>query len=149
MTCHTLQFIVRSTHSADEFVHIQERMTSYVNQSIPEVPQRRLADRLAVQQDRGEDALSRQKHELQAMGEFMSSINLSKGLNWTYSLKMFPRPTGRATHVIVTEYDLPKPTRQPHDVIMDSDGTVWYDSFGEPVGRHDVSGRRGGIRQED
>ena len=133
VTCHTLQFIVRSTHSGDEFVHIQERMASYVNQSIPEVPQRRLADRLAVQQDRGEEALSRQKVELQALGEFMSSINLSKGLNWTYSLKTFPRPTGRATRVIITEYDLPKPTRQPHDVIMDSDGTVWYDSFGEQI----------------
>src|SRR5438309_3785851 len=133
VTCHTLQFIVRSTHSADAFVHSQERMSSYVNQSIPEVPQRRLADRLAVQQDRGEEALSRQKHELRGMAEFMSSINLSQGLNWTYSLKTFPRPAGRATHVIITEYDLPKPTRQPHDVIVDSEGMVWYDSFGEEI----------------
>ena len=50
-----------------------------------------------------------------------------------YALKTFPRPTGRATHVIITEYDLPKPTRQPHDVIVDSDGMAWYNSFGEQI----------------
>ena len=133
VTCHTLQPVVRSTHNAEEFVHIQERMASYVNQSIPEVPQRRLADRLAVQQDNGEEALSRKHEELLATGEFMCSINLSQGLNWTYPLKSFPRPKGRATQVIITEYDLPKLTRQPHDVILDSDGMVWYDSFGEEI----------------
>ncbi len=35
--------------------------------------------------------------------------------------------------MIITEYDLPKPTRQPHDVIVDSDGMAWYISFGEQV----------------
>jgi virginiamycin B lyase len=134
VTCHTLQPIVRSTHNADEFVHIQERMASYVNQSIPEAPQRRLANRLAVQQqENGEETLSRKQEELRAMGSFMCSISLSQGLNWSYPLKTFPRPKGRAAHVIITEYDLPKLTRQPHDVILDSDGMVWYDSFGEEI----------------
>ena len=35
--------------------------------------------------------------------------------------------------MLITEYDLPKRTRQPHDVIVDSDGIVWYASFGEPI----------------
>jgi len=133
VTCHTLQLIVRSTHDADQFIKVQERMAAYVNQSIPEAPQRRLADRLAVQQDRGEEALSRQQADLRAMGEFMSNTNLSKEHDWSYPLKTFPRPTGKATHVIITEYDLPKLTRQPHDVILDSDGMAWYDSFGEEI----------------
>ena len=33
-----------------------------------------------------------------------------------YQLKTLPRPTGKATEVIYTEYDLPQRTRQPHDV---------------------------------
>jgi streptogramin lyase len=109
-------------------------MASYVNQSIPEVPQTRLADRLAVQQQRGEEGgQSRQLQARQKMAEFLSSINLSTESTWSYPLKTFPRPTGRATHVIITEYDLPKPTRQPHDVIVDSDGMAWYISFGEQI----------------
>jgi virginiamycin B lyase len=134
VTCHTLQRPIRSIHDADEFVQVQERMASYVNQSIPEAPQTRLADRLAVQQERGEEGgQSRQAQARQKMAEFLSSINLSKSDTWNYPLKTFPRPTGRATHVIITEYDLPKPTRQPHDVIVDSDGMAWYISFGEQI----------------
>ena len=134
VTCHTLQRPIRSIHDADEFVQVQERMAAYVNQSIPEAPQTRLADRLAVQQERGEEGgQSRQSQARQKMAEFLSSINLSKADAWTYPLKTFPRPTGRATRVIITEYDLPKPTRQPHDVIVDSDRVAWYISFGEQV----------------
>ena len=134
VTCHTLQRPIRSTHNADEFVEVQKRMASYVNQSIPEAPQKRLAERLANQQDVGEEGgQERQQQNLQKMAQFLSSINLSKGSEWTYPLKTFPRPSGRATRVIITEYDLPKPTRQPHDVIVDSDGVAWYISFGEQI----------------
>jgi streptogramin lyase len=35
--------------------------------------------------------------------------------------------------VIYTKYDLAPATRQPHDVIVDSDGYAWYASFGEQV----------------
>ena len=134
VTCHTLQRPIRSAHDADEFVQVQQRMASYVNQSIPEAPQTRLAERLANQQERGEEGgQTRQQENRRRMAEFLSSINLSKGPEWTYPLKTFPRPKGRATHVIITEYDLPKPTRQPHDVMVDSDGMAWYISFGEQI----------------
>ncbi|HXO96683.1 MAG TPA: carboxypeptidase regulatory-like domain-containing protein [Chthoniobacterales bacterium] len=134
VTCHTLQRPIRSAHDADEFVQVQQRMASYVNQSIPEAPQTRLAERLANQQERGEEGgQTRQQENRRRMAEFLSSINLSKGPEWIYPLKTFPRPKGRATHVIITEYDLPKPTRQPHDVMVDSDGIAWYISFGEQI----------------
>jgi virginiamycin B lyase len=55
VTCHTLQRPIRSAHDADEFVQVQQRMANYVNQSIPEAPQTRLAERLANQQERGEE----------------------------------------------------------------------------------------------
>jgi virginiamycin B lyase len=42
---------------------------------------------------------------------------------------MLPRPKGAATKVIYTEYDLPRKEAQPHDVIVDRDGMVWYSDF--------------------
>ena len=64
------------------------------------------------------------------MAEYISSINLSKGDTWSYELKTLPRPKGKATRVIYTEYDLPRQTIEPHDVIV-AHGAVWYSNFGE------------------
>jgi virginiamycin B lyase len=134
VTCHMLQKPIFSTYDADQFVPLQAKMAAFVNQSIPEMQQVRLAERLANQQEVGEEGgQSKQQQSRRRMAEFLASINLSKGPLWSYSLKTFPRPTGKATRVIITEYDLPKPTRQPHDVIVDADGMVWYISFGEQI----------------
>ena len=125
VNCHTLQRIVRSGHDAAEFLQVFERMGSYANQSFPLHPQRRLATRaLEVRGDELQQARQRQ-------AEFLSSINLSGGSGWQYELKKLPRPTGRATRVIITEYDLPRPVIEPHDVILDSAGMVWHSNFGE------------------
>jgi virginiamycin B lyase len=134
VTCHTLQRPIMSSHDADEFVQVQLRMASHTNQSTPLVQQKRLAPRLSVQlEQHGEDQLTRQNAVLEKQAQFLSSINLSQGSEWNYPLKTFPRPTGRATRAIITEYGLPERTRQPHDVIVDSDGMVWYISFGEQI----------------
>ncbi|MFZ0838158.1 MAG: carboxypeptidase regulatory-like domain-containing protein [Xanthobacteraceae bacterium] len=135
--CHTLERIVRSDHTADEFMAVLERMHGYVNQSIPSHPQLRHADRLMEEQ-------SDQRVEVQrSLAEYLATINLSTTPKWSYPLKTLPRPSGRATHVVITEYDLPRETIEPHDVIVDADGMVWYSSFGEPnLGRLDPrSGR--------
>jgi streptogramin lyase len=81
----------------------------------------------------GTDQVAQQQASRRKLAEFLASINLSKSETWQYPLKTAARPTGRNTQVIITEYDLPKRTRQPHDVVVDSDGIVWYASFGEPV----------------
>ena len=130
--CHTVERIVKSTHDADEFVQTMKRMGSYANQSVPLRPQKRVAERLLEERGEERDALFRKR------AEWLASINLSDGDRWEYPLKTLPRPTGRATHVIITEYDLPRPRIEPHDVIVGSDGGVWYTNFGEEnVGRLD------------
>ena len=135
--CHTLECIVRSDHTADDFMAVLERMHGYVNQSIPAHPQFRHADRLMEEQ--GDQRVAVQ----QSLAEYLATINLSATPKWNYTLKALPRPSGRATRVIVTEYDLPRETIEPHDVVVDGDGIVWYSSFGEPnLGRLDPrSGR--------
>jgi virginiamycin B lyase len=132
VSCHTIERIVRSTHDVDEFVHVQQRMGTYANQSVPTRPQLRKAERLL--EERGN---TRNKAQ-QDRAEFLSSVNLSEHTAWDYALKTLPRPTGRATEVIITEYDLPRESIEPHDVIVNKDGTVWYTNFGEQnIGRMD------------
>ena len=65
------------------------------------------------------------------MAEYLASVNLSKDELWDYPLKTLPRPTVRATRVVITEYDLPRKQIQPHDAIVDADGMVWFTHFGE------------------
>ena len=126
VSCHTIERIVRSTHDAKEFVQVQQRMGTYANQSVPTRPQKRMAERLL--EERGNTRNRAQEER----AEFMASINLSEHTTWEYPLKTLPRPTGRATRVIVTEYALARATTEPHDVLVDGEGAVWYSDFGEP-----------------
>jgi len=41
-------------------------------------------------------------------------------------MKPFPRPKGRATRVVVTEYELPWETVNIHDVAGDLQGNIWF-----------------------
>jgi virginiamycin B lyase len=131
--CHTLERPMRSTHNADAFMKdVLPRMQGYVNQSIPQHPQLRKSERLM--EERGDQRVQ----VYRANAEFLSTINLNARPQWNYELKTLPRPSGAATRVIYTEYDLPRETISPHDVIVDSDGMVWYSSFGEQnLGRLD------------
>jgi virginiamycin B lyase len=127
VSCHTLQRIVQSTHDADEFTQVITRMMGYAQVSQPIKPQPR------VEKNRGGDP-----EQYRKQAEFISTINLSSTDHWAYALKTLPRPTGKATHVIITEYGLPRPTIEPHDVIVDEHGIVWYTDFGEMfIGRLD------------
>ena len=139
--CHTLERPLRSSYSADDFMTIiLPRMQGYVNQSIPQHPQLRHAERLM--EERGDQRVQ----VYHAAAEFLASINLSSHPQWNFELKTLPRPTGAATRVIYTEYDLPRETISPHDVIIDGSGIVWYSSFGEQnLGRLDP--KTGGVTE--
>src|SRR6202158_1485480 len=63
--------------------------------------------------------------------EWLASVNLSEEPTWAFPLKTQPRLTGKSTRVIITEYDLPNPLIQPHDVMLDRAGDVWYSDFGQ------------------
>src|SRR3954469_1641733 len=131
--CHSLERIARSPYDADTFTKtILPRMQGYVNQSIPQHPQLRKAERLM--EERGDQRVQ----VYRSTAEYLATINRGEGQKWTYELKTLPRPSGRATRVIYTEYDLPRETISPHDVIVDAEGIAWYSSFGEQnLGRLD------------
>lgn len=127
--CHTLERTLRSTHDAEHFMGVLERMAGYANQSFPLHPQPRVsAPNLVRRFGAGTDDLA----------QYLATINLSKAPTWPYALKTLPRPTGASTRVIITEYDLPRKTIEPHDVIVDADGVAWFSNFGEQsLGRLD------------
>jgi virginiamycin B lyase len=133
--CHTLARPLNSKYGADDFLTIVlPRMQGYVNQSIPAHPQLRRAERLM--EERGDQRVQ----VYRGAAEYLASVNLSSRPSWNFDFKTLPRPTGAATRVIYTEYDLPRETIEPHDVIVDDRGMVWFSSFGEQnLGRLDPS----------
>jgi streptogramin lyase len=119
-SCHTLERPIKSSYDADALLGVLKRMASYAPGTTPLEPHQRLDGRsMDVPADR-----------LRPRAEYIASINLNGRDTWSYPVKMLPRLTGRSTHVIITEYDLPRPTAMPHDVILDRDGTAWYSDFG-------------------
>ncbi len=133
-SCHSYQPIVNSTHDAGKFLQVFERMAGYYPGSTLLHHQRLVG---AARRNLGGGAGSAMGGEgmssdprAKAAADWLATVNLSKGPIRDYPFKTLPRPSGRATRVIVTEYDLPRKTIEPHDVIVDSDGMVWYSDFG-------------------
>src|SRR5258707_10510592 len=120
--CHTIERIMKSAYDADGFMQIFQRMAGYYPGSTPLKPQR-LAGTAIRDVQRGGDG--------RKTAEWLASGNLSQREAWAYPLKTEPRLTGRSTRVIITEYDLPNPLIQPHDVLLDREGNVWYSDFGQ------------------
>lgn len=130
--CHTLERIVRSQHDVDQFMGVLDRMSRHTPESFPLMVQPDAPGRLGGG-ELGADQAAQQLANRKKQADYLATLNLSSVEQWSYPLEIAARPTGRATQVVITEYDLPKRTRQPHDVIVDSDGVVWYASFGEPI----------------
>jgi streptogramin lyase len=121
--CHTLQRVLTSTHDAAEFQQVFLRMARYSPGSSPTHPQPLLPG------PRGERPVVT-GDAAKAAAELLASVSLGNSEAIEYPLKTLPRPTGRSTKVVVTEYDLPRKNAMPHDVIVDRDGQVWYSDFG-------------------
>ena len=120
VSCHTLERIVRSSHDVDEWMQVIHRMMGYAAVSQPIKPQRLQDPERAGKPE-----------QYRKPAEFLATINLSSSQTWEYPLKALARPKGAATRAIITEYDMPRPTTEPHDIVVDKDGAIWYSDFGE------------------
>src|SRR5437870_2549407 len=127
--CHTLERVARSRYDVDKLTSVIQRMSTYPQLSFPMMIQKLVAARIGG----GEDPLEQRLAGWRRQAQYLSTINLSEAAHWGYAFKTLPRPKGRATKVVYTEYDLPQKTRQPHDVNVDSQGVAWYASFGEMI----------------
>ncbi len=143
--CHSMERIVKSKHTAAQFVAVITRMQKYYpdgSMAGTETPARgRARFTLKERQDMAEKADSWgvspgvKKTDLAA---YLATINLSGGRTLPATFRTLPRPTGKATRVIVTQYDMPRRDTVPHDSDMDHLGNVWYtDQSDYFVGRFD------------
>src|SRR5882672_4209132 len=128
VNCHTLQRVLFSRFGADEMAQVVQRMAMHTNNSSPLHPWMRPAEGPARPPTAGQVAT----------GKYLSSINLSGADTFEMTLKTLPRPKGKATQVIYTTYDLPRPDASPHDTVFDAQGNVWYSDFNSQfIGKHD------------
>ena len=129
--CHTIAKVLNTTYEASEFMDIFKRMGLYSPGSMPTKPQPLLPG------PRGERPRVSAAAAPRA-AEILASANLSQSPTRSFELKTLPRPKGRATMVVITEYDLPRKDWEPHDVIVDKQGMVWFSDFGDQfMGRMD------------
>ena len=129
-SCHTIERVVKANKSAEEWVQVFRRMSGYAPGSTPLRPQLTVG---GAQRDRtrGVDPM--------AVGEWLASVNKAYNSKQSFPLKTLPRPKGKATQTIVTEYELPRKLAMPHDVVVDAEGTAWYSDFGEQfIGKIDT-----------
>lgn len=119
VNCHTLQRVLFSRYSAEEMVPVVQRMAMHTNNSSPFHPWMRPAIVPAPAPTERQIATAK----------YLSTINLSGTDTFEFPLKTLPRPKGKATQVIYTTYDLPRPDGAPHDAAVDAQGNVWYSDF--------------------
>jgi virginiamycin B lyase len=128
VVCHTLKPVITSRYDAKAWPDVLYRMANYAEGSTDASKYR--------EKKPFETAKSSVNPQLL---EYLSSINLSSVDKWKYEFKTLPRPTGKGTAVIITEYDLPRSGEaEPHDAAVDPEGYVWYTDGARPfLGRLD------------
>jgi streptogramin lyase len=121
-TCHVLALPMMSNYTAQQVKDdLIPRMADMSSQAMPTLIQKRIVRRDA----------NRNFGNLDRLANYLASINLSASAEHKFEYKTFPRPKGEQTRVIITSYDLPRKTMQPHDAVKGDDGYVWLSNFGE------------------
>ena len=129
--CHNWKRIMKSNHTAEEFVSVITRMQTYytdgtaVSNDGRGRGQKTTPERVAAaEKNPNPNWGNAVKKDL---AEHLASVNLSGGrTTWPFELKTLPRPKGKETRVIITQYDMPRPDTVAHDLDLDSKGTIWY-----------------------
>jgi virginiamycin B lyase len=106
--CHSYQQIFRNRYDAASWTHIIQRMTRGAGSPLIEM---RPTGRFNPEQE----------------STFVSWLARVRGPeSKDPPFVALPRPQGRATRVIITEYELPRLELATHDVSGDSKGGIWY-----------------------
>lgn len=137
--CHNYTRIVNSKHTAGQFEGVIRRMNAYYpDGTAVSNDGRGWGQRLLDYGDsfgkmtpdgpmegRGDRWGGWQIPELAA---YLEKVNLSGGkTTWSYEPKAsLPRPTGKGTRVIITQWDQPREVTVSHDSSVDSEGNLWY-----------------------
>jgi len=120
--CHTLQRIFRARYDERSWRLIVDRMVHYKT--------RLLQHRLTVPPGMGDGALQSEA-DFETIVEWLAKVRGPGAADPPF--QVYRRPTGPATHVVVTEYELPTIDERPSYLAGDSDGNIWYAANRRPV----------------
>ena len=133
--CHSLERIVKSRYDADGMVNVIHRMQKYYpDGSMAGTEGRGRAQFRSQAEQEGveENPDWRSGVPKTDLAAYLATINRSGGRSLPTDLKVLPRPSGKATQVIITQYDMPRRDTVPHDMDVDSTGTPWYTDQSRP-----------------
>ena len=71
------------------------------------------------------------EERVQVIAEYLSQVRGPKAVDMS-NAKVLKRPTGASTRVMYTEYTIPYPNAELHDVDVDKFGTVWWTDWRWP-----------------
>jgi streptogramin lyase len=157
--CHNYRRILRSKHDVAGLVRAQERMkTYYVDGTAVSEDGRGRIERWTkfgdstgrptptppTQGGIGNEFWSYSTNypdkgavPMKTFAEYFAKVNMGAGRTaLPFELKpVLPRPTGKATRVIITQWDAPDKGSVLHDSAIDKQGNLWYgDESGHTVG---------------
>ncbi|MBM3779039.1 MAG: hypothetical protein FJW23_12540 [Acidimicrobiia bacterium] len=153
--CHTFKRTVRSKHSPEQWPNVIRRMQSYY----PDGTATSDDGRAGVTPEHtyggsfGDPTPARREREVanpgqapwgryrgNELGEYLATVNLSDGrTKLPFEMEYLPRPKGKETRVIITQWDQPRRNTMTHDGIFDNVNKVfWYgDEAHQMVGKLD------------
>ena len=150
--CHSFRRIAKSTHTAERFVPVIKRMSSYYPDGTASSDDGRgwgqkllkFGDSFGRPTPNGPgegQGNNWGSWPVTELGQYLATVNLSGGkTTWSYEPKaILPRPKGPATRVIITQWDQPRKETESHDMDVDSKGNVWYgDESHQVIGKLDT-----------
>ena len=87
---------------------------------------RRFATARTSRQQAGGGTNRGSKEDQQKLVQWLAKVRGPESVDAPY--QTFPRPRGRATRAVVTEYEIPRELLGLHDVSGDSQGNIWFTS---------------------
>lgn len=149
--CHSYQRIMRTKYTVDQWVRVIKRMNSYYpdGSAISDdgrgwgQPLLKFGDSYGRPTPNGPDeglGDNWGSWKMTELGQYLETINLS-GERTSFGYEPKPtlqRPKGKATRVIITQWDQPRKETTSHDMDVDSKGQVWYgDEAHQIIGKLD------------
>src|SRR5665213_2045429 len=122
--CHSWNQIFRNRYDEHSWALIVDRMTQYSGTSLV------IRIKGTTTTEGGKNSVSRRDgttpEEVATLVKFLTRV---RGPNaQDEPLRVFPRPRGGDTKVVVTEYELPQSLLALHDAQGDSKGNIWWTS---------------------
>ena len=143
--CHTYQRILKSKHTSEGLLRAMLRMMNYYSDGTAVSNDNRRGRAARIQEHGREGFVNVPEWGFvpglprTEVADYIAANNLSEGrTTWPFELKTLPRPKGKGTRVIITEYDMPTASTVSHDSDMDSKGILWYtDQSRQSMGKFD------------